>query len=526
MVCQIGKLAKYGNPFINKTLRTIGNYLQKCYYFYFLSNVLFGSSSGVGFTYIYYHQAYIPNECPQYYVFQNFEHHVKNNTKAGNDSEIDEFRLRDCFFNNPMYFLFSVLCGHVIPTLICLSWFYTMDRRYGVLKLKNNKITSKLRTVNIIFQAFIILLLVPLNLITAAFTTYIFIPFVLFIAISKWLFNCKCMPSTFIDKFLKCFIKDSEVLFLYLIYLLQLVIKNIGSAVDSIADAIEYNFKFTLKDWIKLMDIALTIYLLFNVYANRQHFKIFVETFNRVLPLMLSIWCQGDVILDAIQTKKYYELAYKNDTYSNDGRNIFISPLYFYFSLISFIMPVILSILLQLYLNRGFNMLKRWFGEKPQDLSFAKKIIFNFAKIMLEVPIYFISSVIFYYVVIPVVLINHGLKTIRTGINDDLNVDIDPCKIFSKLFNCTGILDFYGLKNFKSKSIPLLTGFEQIGEASIQTVLALTFIINNHDDIAKFDRFLGVPFPISIVSLVFSVISLLFGLFKLSNLLYQYMKKE
>ena len=30
------KLAKYGNPFINKTLRTIGNSLQKFYYFCFL----------------------------------------------------------------------------------------------------------------------------------------------------------------------------------------------------------------------------------------------------------------------------------------------------------------------------------------------------------------------------------------------------------------------------------------------------------------------------------------------------------
>jgi len=214
--------------------------------------VLFGSNIDRWTTYYFYRDAYIPNVCPQYYVFQNFEHHVKNSTKARNDSEIDEFEFENCSLNHPMYFLFSVLCDHVIPTLICLSWFYTMDRRYGVLKLKNDKITSKLRTVNIIFQAFIILLLVPLNLITAAFTTYIFIPFVLFIAISKCLFTCKCMPWTFIDKFLKLFIKDSEVLFLYLIYLLQLVIQNIVWTIINTANAIEHNFKFTLIDWLNL----------------------------------------------------------------------------------------------------------------------------------------------------------------------------------------------------------------------------------------------------------------------------------
>ena len=71
-----------------------------------------------------------------------------------------------------------------------------------------------------------------------------------------------------------------------------------------------------------------------------------------------------------------------------------------------------------------------------------------------------------------------------------------------------------GLKDFKSKSLPLLGGIEQIGEASIQTIVTLVFIINNFDRIPELNTFLGLPFPTSIISLLFSVVSLSVGLYR------------
>ena len=65
--------------------------------------------------------------------------------------------------------------------------------------------------------------------------------------------------------------------------------------------------------------------------------------------------------------------------------------------------------------------------------------------------------------------------------------------------------------------LPLYAGLEPLGEASIQTFLSLTFLINQWDFVKNDDYFLGVKCPISIISMIFSCVSLLKGTWGVVN---------
>ena len=162
-----------------------------------------------------------------------------------------------------------------------------------------------------------------------------------------------------------------------------------------------------------------------NIYVNRHLFMIFLETLNRILPSILSIWSQEDVFLNILQARKYYELAYGNNTFSNTGEIYRVSPLYFTFSIVFFVMPVLFVFVFRIYVNKGFKILRLWNGETIQNETPAKRVFDSIFEVILGVPIYLISSVLFCYVVIPIILINHGLTVIREGPSIDDSIDIN-----------------------------------------------------------------------------------------------------
>ena len=116
-------------------------------------------------------------------------------------------------------------------------------------------------------------------------------------------------------------------------------------------------------------------------------------------------------------------------------------------------------------------------------------------------------------------MIKNGLDTFRKGINAERNIEIDPFHIIQYLTNsrCKGILDLYGFSDLKSKDLPLLGGIEQIGEASIQTILTLIFILNHHNDYPELTHFLGLHFETSALSFGLSAFSLLFGFYRFTS---------
>ena len=55
----------------------------------------------------------------------------------------------------------------------------------------------------------------------------------------------------------------------------------------------------------------------------------------------------------------------------------------------------------------------------------------------------------------------------------------------------------------KVKEIPWWRLFERFGEALPQLCLTLTFTLNNFQFLAEYDSILGIPIPISLVSVSF-----------------------
>ena len=147
------------------------------------------------------------------------------------------------------------------------------------------------------------------------------------------------------------------------------------------------------------------------------------------------------------------------------------------------------------------------------------KLGYKAAEIFVGVPTYFVLSVIFCYLIIPMIITRHGVVTITKGVDEDRPIDWDPFNFISTNTRKDGLLDFYGFKNVKSKLVPLLSGIEQLGEASIQTIVSLIFITQNYEFISREDTFLGVPCPVSIISCVFSIVSLLIGFLHLSRII-------
>ena len=116
-------------------------------------------------------------------------------------------------------------------------------------------------------------------------------------------------------------------------------------------------------------------------------------------------------------------------------------------------------------------------------------------------------------------MIKNGLDTFRKGIDTERIIEIDPFTIIQYLSHskCHGILDVYGFSDLKSKDLPLLGGIEQIGEASIQTILTLIFILNHHNDYPELTHFLGLHFETSALSFGLSAFSLLFGFYRFTS---------
>jgi hypothetical protein len=237
----------------------------------------------------------------------------------------------------------------------------------------------------------------------------------------------------------------------------------------------------------------------------RKRVGVFTNILNRTIPLAISLWTYGDIILDVIQTIKYRNFAHI-DGIASSNRAFTISPYYYITSMLSFCIPVILCFVIVMY-----NVLGPYFKDVGSNHSW-KMWVFFALELVIGIPCYLLASAILCYIVIPIMLLYHGLETITNGYDEEKIIDWDPCNLITKFSSSKGLLDLYGIKNVKSKSVHLLAGIEQLGEASIQTVLSLLFLVSNYDAITETDIFLGIPCPVSVISVFFSIISFFVGI--------------
>ena len=506
---------------INRTLLKLGNLVQVMLLVLWISYGLYLQFFIAINIPKFYSPVYLKTgeNCSRYYLFNvtTFEHYIVdlNEGKELNDDSANSKCLHLPFF------VLGAVANWFLHCLMGVGWGYTIDRRYGFLKIVNENTVDRLRQMHIMLQLPLILILIPFNVIAATMITVIGIRLVPLMAILNYVLkiitelattsNTVCCSSkTSIDQPTFKFFQDSNLSSMYLFFtLLDTLGALIWTFTLTIGGFNGNEYPFILESFRKTRYIRLTylIYRILQIYKAKDHFWRFCAALRTAVPFLTSIWTLVDVILDIIQTYKYKLL-------SRGKTNAKISPLFFVFSVVSFISPVILCFIALLIENK-----ERIFYTKSKSSCTNKWIPFfcHILKILVLLHFYLAISVIMYYVILPIIILKSALDNIRKGADDERQSDWDPFQLVSQYSKYTGILDVLGFGCVRSRHIPLLAGTEQLGEALIQTILSTIFIFQNNENswFEQFDKLLGLPFPTSVLSLSFSIVSVSIAIIRL-----------
>ena len=239
-----------------------------------------------------------------------------------------------------------------------------------------------------------------------------------------------------------------------------------------------------------------------------------VTAVKRVIHLFTALWMWVDMALDVKQTITYYylingfseggeyhkwALEYQEET--NDTRLQTISPGYFYTACAVWIIPPVLWSFMTL-ITIGDLMFPIVFNAmfrcNIDEIKSRKKSFMYY-------PLELIICILMIYVVIPFAALKNGVKHLLNGEVDeeeDLIAEINP------------------------KYLPFFKLFEILGEALPQFILTLVFVSNNYPFLMDNDRYFGIPIPVSIISLVFSVGSLIMGVISGCKVGYDYVHED
>lgn len=225
---------------------------------------------------------------------------------------------------------------------------------------------------------------------------------------------------------------------------------------------------------------------------------------KRIMPLCLALWHYADTGLDINQTLTYHEMAYdKNGSYTkwalryqNEINSTYlekVSPWYFYTASIVWIGPSFLLALIVVWSE--YDEKKEKFRDrifsccKVENKIFGK--CFRIALVVLILPFETVKCFLFMYLIMPLMLFYNAVHAVIEG--DDFKEDVDyggmPAAVDLTCNKCLEIL----------------------GEALPQVLLNIVFISNNYPYLKENDVYFGIPIPISIVSAVFSIGSIVMG---------------
>ena len=223
--------------------------------------------------------------------------------------------------------------------------------------------------------------------------------------------------------------------------------------------------------------------------------------------MFTAIWMQVDVILDIKQTWTYLDYASPNGTYVDWAKNITgktnstyehtVSQGYFLTAMIVwFLTPMLSAVFILLKTKRPLHLLSVILQNRFEldcDEHFFCKV---FLSIFLF-PIDFISALVFIYVAIPIITLKCAYKILM---RHEFSESQD-------LVNISGFI-------INSELLPFWMGFEFIGEAVPQLILAIVFVANNPDYMKDAETFIGAKeFETTLISIIFSVGSICMGLY-------------
>ena len=133
------------------------------------------------------------------------------------------------------------------------------------------------------------------------------------------------------------------------------------------------------------------------------------------------------------------------------------------------------------------------FKYEIDDEIFPSNKILNFTLWILLLPLELLSAMAIIYIDIPYASLKGGIKRAWNGSVDE-----------------TEVLGF--AMDIDTDNLPMVKVFEYLGEACPQLVLAVVFAIHNYPFLVDHDTYFGIQIPVTIVSIVFSLGSLIIGL--------------
>ena len=459
--------------------------------------------------------------CSRYYLFdfKNFSYY-----EIGEETNNATIYGNDCRLSTEVQVL--TFLTSLARTLICMIWLYTCDRRFGALKFGFESLTIKLREKHLCIQLLVVVGFFPVNMFLSAILSIIALPVLFLISslniILKLFVSLKTKETfytrkTKIDHCMSRVLKDRSIVILYLLFQLQRVISMIIFGYFSTIGLLRFGEKVFFSK-VTLQGFAFQIYLIylsFQIYKARNHYQPAISTFKGIFPFLTSLWNLADIVTDLNQLMYYKNLANSANEFGYK-----ISVLYLYFSIGSFVWPVVCCFLVIIYNKKGFIFLSERFKTHPclHSNRFSSTLL-SLMDIIIGIALYFCFAIIVYCIIIPIIITKHGLDILRKGEDEERFLDWDPFRLVSTHTSSKGILEFFGFPNLKSKYLPLITCFEPLHEASIQTVLSIVFLCNNLEAVVDHEAMIGLPILTTPLTLLFSILSLSVGIYRASNII-------
>jgi len=413
----------------------------------------------------------------------------KNLTMLGNRKSINH----DVIAFSPivcLMYLFIIM----IPIVISPVCLYILSPKFGALGLWFPKMFTNEIEWKWYFYYPLIILSLPLNMVCGILLIYL-VPVKTYYLFGKYLFQHEM--RTFLQlkeiKIFKINISFRDIKILSMTYL---IVASCFYATIFLYQLINYNSYVSnvwWESWYFFINCSfMAISTIFALIMN-GNFNIIVIAITSAIQILTPLWGHVDTILDILQTNKYYDLSKSNDLVNH------LSEKYFLVSVTSFIIPVFLTLLLQIRNRILFDLFNDFhdnFSNKiPIDGHYRRIILRVTFQVLIIAPAQIMLALVDYFLAIPYALLKEGVNKIRFGEDENR------------------LMTFGLFTNKKSVNcLPLYAGLEPLGEASIQTFLSLTFLINHWDFAKNDDYILGVKFPISIISMIFSCVSLVKGL--------------
>ena len=215
---------------------------------------------------------------------------------------------------------------------------------------------DNLRQRHIMIQLPTILLLIPVNIIASTIIVVFGVRLVPFIVTLNYILKIiialittpkmfRSPPKTPIDRIGSKMFRDSDLSFMYLFVTLLDALTCLISLAALLFTGLTWN-PLILKPFRKTRYLRMVylIYRFIQIYKAKDHFERFRAVIARTIPFLTALWSGIDVILDILQTRKYKLLSNCTPIEMRAlmicASPICISPLFFKFSVASFVFPV------------------------------------------------------------------------------------------------------------------------------------------------------------------------------------------